>query len=117
MLPDLEIPFMVLLFGTNTPTHLLLHSNSRSNHSFNLPKTNRRNLSNRQAQSPKKNANFLSLLFSPAQSAVSHMCCWTLQTTLITQFSGLSSHQHKHQAQLSHFSVVCKQHLCWYIRL
>ena len=26
MVPDLEIPFMVLLFGTNTPTHLLLHS-------------------------------------------------------------------------------------------
>ena len=26
MLPDLEIPFMVLLFGTNVPTHLLLHS-------------------------------------------------------------------------------------------
>jgi membrane-bound metal-dependent hydrolase YbcI (DUF457 family) len=26
MLPDLEIPFMVLLFGTNGPTHLLLHS-------------------------------------------------------------------------------------------
>ncbi|TRO47324.1 DUF4184 family protein [Candidatus Bathyarchaeota archaeon] len=26
MLPDLEIPFMVLLFGTAVPTHLLLHS-------------------------------------------------------------------------------------------
>ena len=26
MLPDLEIPFMVLLFGTNVPTHLILHS-------------------------------------------------------------------------------------------
>ena len=26
MVPDLEILFMVLLFGTNTPTHLLLHS-------------------------------------------------------------------------------------------
>jgi hypothetical protein len=26
MVPDLEIPFMVLLFGTNTSTHLLLHS-------------------------------------------------------------------------------------------
>jgi membrane-bound metal-dependent hydrolase YbcI (DUF457 family) len=26
MLPDLEIPFMVLLFGTNVSTHLLLHS-------------------------------------------------------------------------------------------
>ena len=26
MLPDLEIPFMVLLFGTNVPTHLVLHS-------------------------------------------------------------------------------------------
>jgi len=26
MLPDLEIPFMVLLFGTSVPTHLLLHS-------------------------------------------------------------------------------------------
>ncbi|KON31299.1 hypothetical protein AC478_03045 [miscellaneous Crenarchaeota group-1 archaeon SG8-32-3] len=26
MLPDLEIPFMVLLFGTTVPTHLLLHS-------------------------------------------------------------------------------------------
>jgi membrane-bound metal-dependent hydrolase YbcI (DUF457 family) len=26
MVPDLEIPFMVLLFGTNNPTHLLLHS-------------------------------------------------------------------------------------------
>lgn len=26
MLPDLEIPFMVLLFGTSSPTHLLLHS-------------------------------------------------------------------------------------------
>ena len=26
MLPDLEIPFMVLLFGTNVQTHLLLHS-------------------------------------------------------------------------------------------
>ncbi len=26
MLPDLEIPFMVLIFGINVPTHLLLHS-------------------------------------------------------------------------------------------
>lgn len=26
MLPDLEIPFMFLLVGTNGPTHLLLHS-------------------------------------------------------------------------------------------
>jgi hypothetical protein len=26
MVPDLEIPFMLLLFGTNTPTHLMLHS-------------------------------------------------------------------------------------------
>ena len=26
MLPDLEIPLMVLLFGTTVPTHLLLHS-------------------------------------------------------------------------------------------
>ena len=26
MLPDLEIPFMVLLFGTNVPTHMMLHS-------------------------------------------------------------------------------------------
>jgi membrane-bound metal-dependent hydrolase YbcI (DUF457 family) len=26
MLPDLEIPFMFLLFGTSVPTHLLLHS-------------------------------------------------------------------------------------------
>ena len=26
MLPDLEIPFMVLLFGANVPTHLMLHS-------------------------------------------------------------------------------------------
>jgi hypothetical protein len=26
MTPDLEIPFMVLLFGVNVPTHLMLHS-------------------------------------------------------------------------------------------
>ena len=26
MLPDLEIPFMVLLFGNSVPTHLMLHS-------------------------------------------------------------------------------------------
>ena len=26
MVPDLEIPFMVLLFGTTVPHHLLLHS-------------------------------------------------------------------------------------------
>ncbi|MBN1357924.1 DUF4184 family protein [Candidatus Bathyarchaeota archaeon] len=26
MLPDLEIPFMVLLFGIDVPTHLILHS-------------------------------------------------------------------------------------------
>jgi membrane-bound metal-dependent hydrolase YbcI (DUF457 family) len=26
MLPDLEIPFIVLLFGTSVPNHLLLHS-------------------------------------------------------------------------------------------
>ena len=26
MIPDLEIPFMFLLFGTSVPTHLLLHS-------------------------------------------------------------------------------------------
>jgi membrane-bound metal-dependent hydrolase YbcI (DUF457 family) len=26
MVPDLEIPVMVLLFGTNVPSHLLLHS-------------------------------------------------------------------------------------------
>jgi membrane-bound metal-dependent hydrolase YbcI (DUF457 family) len=26
MVPDLEIPLMVLLFGTNVPTHLMLHS-------------------------------------------------------------------------------------------
>jgi hypothetical protein len=26
MLPDLEIPFIVLLFGTNVPSHMMLHS-------------------------------------------------------------------------------------------
>jgi hypothetical protein len=26
MFPDIEIPFMVLLFGTQVPTHLVLHS-------------------------------------------------------------------------------------------
>jgi membrane-bound metal-dependent hydrolase YbcI (DUF457 family) len=26
MFPDIEIPFMVLLFGTQTPTHMVLHS-------------------------------------------------------------------------------------------
>ena len=26
MLPDLEIPFMVMLFGTNVPSHMMLHS-------------------------------------------------------------------------------------------